>query len=229
MEIRKVWCFYEQSGTFKNVFKKEFGVDAYDLDILNDYGETDYVIDLFNETEKAYNNEPSIFDEITEDDLIVAFFPCTHFSHQNELIYSRKGYNFRTWSKEQVDNYIAERERERTYFFSVLNKFVDVVEKRKIKMLFENPYGRGRNWLLQQKRFEEPSLIIHNRRDYCDYYIKPTMFYFYNFKPSIFPKKVMKYTYHELMIQSEQSTRERSLMSKEFAYNFINQYILGIR
>lgn len=27
----------------------------------------------------------------------------------------------------------------------------------------------------------------------------------------------------------EQSTRERSLMSKEFAYNFINQYILGIR
>ena len=41
-------CLFEQSGTFKNEFKK-LGVEAYDYDILNDYGQTDYVIDLFNE------------------------------------------------------------------------------------------------------------------------------------------------------------------------------------
>lgn len=41
-------CLFEQSGTFKNEFKK-LGVEAYDYDILNDYGETDYIIDLFNE------------------------------------------------------------------------------------------------------------------------------------------------------------------------------------
>lgn len=39
-------CLFEQSGTFKNEFKK-LGIEAYDYDILNDYGETDYVIDLF--------------------------------------------------------------------------------------------------------------------------------------------------------------------------------------
>lgn len=48
MEIRTVHCLFEQSGTFKNEFKK-LGYPAYDYDILNNYGETDHVIDLFAE------------------------------------------------------------------------------------------------------------------------------------------------------------------------------------
>lgn len=44
----KVHCLFEQSGTFKNEFKK-LGYEAYDYDILNDYGETDYQIDLYKE------------------------------------------------------------------------------------------------------------------------------------------------------------------------------------
>lgn len=43
-------CLFEQSGTFKNEFKR-LGVDAYDYDILNNYGQTDYICDLFNEIE----------------------------------------------------------------------------------------------------------------------------------------------------------------------------------
>lgn len=46
-------CFFEQSGTFKNEFKK-LGYEAYDYDILDDFGETDYKIDLFKEIETAY-------------------------------------------------------------------------------------------------------------------------------------------------------------------------------
>ena len=49
-------CFFEQSGTFKNEFKK-LGYDAEDYDILNDFGETDHVIDLFAEIETAYERE----------------------------------------------------------------------------------------------------------------------------------------------------------------------------
>ena len=41
-------CFFEQSGVFKNEFKK-LGIAAYDYDIRNDFGETDFQIDLFNE------------------------------------------------------------------------------------------------------------------------------------------------------------------------------------
>jgi hypothetical protein len=45
-----VHCLFEQSGTFKNEFKK-LGIAAIDYDICNDYGETDIVIDLFKEIE----------------------------------------------------------------------------------------------------------------------------------------------------------------------------------
>lgn len=44
----KVHCLFEQSGTFKNEFKK-LGFEAFDYDIQNNFGETDYVIDLFAE------------------------------------------------------------------------------------------------------------------------------------------------------------------------------------
>lgn len=44
----KVHCLFEQSGTFKNEFRK-LGINAYDYDIKNEFNQTDYVIDLFKE------------------------------------------------------------------------------------------------------------------------------------------------------------------------------------
>lgn len=64
MEITgKVHCFFEQSGTFKNEFKK-LGIHAEDYDIQNNYGETDNVTDLFKAIEDAYEGNPSIFDRV---------------------------------------------------------------------------------------------------------------------------------------------------------------------
>ena len=51
----KVHCFFEQSGTFKNEFIK-LGIPAEDYDIQNNFGETDHVMDLFGEIDKAYDN-----------------------------------------------------------------------------------------------------------------------------------------------------------------------------
>lgn len=54
MEINgRVYCMFEQSGTFKNEFKK-LGYEAVDMDIQNNFNETDYVIDLFEEIDKSY-------------------------------------------------------------------------------------------------------------------------------------------------------------------------------
>nr|DAF43181.1 MAG TPA: hypothetical protein [Siphoviridae sp. ctLeh52] len=44
----KAHCLFEQSGTFKNAFKK-YGIDSYDYDIQDEFGETDHVIDLFQQ------------------------------------------------------------------------------------------------------------------------------------------------------------------------------------
>ena len=64
-----IHCMFEQSGTFKNEFKK-LGYESYDYDILNDFNQTDYIIDLFKEIENGYENKKSIFDSISQDDSI---------------------------------------------------------------------------------------------------------------------------------------------------------------
>lgn len=87
MEITgKVHCFFEQSGTFKNEFKK-LGYEAEDYDIQNNFGETDNVVDLFAEIESAYDGKPSIFDNISSEDLIMAFFPCINFCDAKTMIF----------------------------------------------------------------------------------------------------------------------------------------------
>lgn len=53
MNIKTAHCLFEQSGTFKNEFKK-LGVNAFDYDILNNFGQTDYQVDLFADIERAY-------------------------------------------------------------------------------------------------------------------------------------------------------------------------------
>ena len=54
------YCLFEQSGTFKNEFKK-LGYEAYDYDIKDEFGETDYICDLFVDIESAYEEKESIF------------------------------------------------------------------------------------------------------------------------------------------------------------------------
>ena len=72
MEIKgKVHCFFEQSGTFKNEFIK-LGITAEDYDIQNNFGQTDHVVDLFDNIEREYDKtrqdktrqDKTIFDTI---------------------------------------------------------------------------------------------------------------------------------------------------------------------
>ena len=100
MKINKVYCLFEQSGTFKNEFKK-LGIPAEDFDILDEFGETDHVVDLFSEIDKAYDGEPSLFDEIGETDLVFAFFPCTRFEARIPLDFRGERHGLENWTDEQ--------------------------------------------------------------------------------------------------------------------------------
>lgn len=44
---------FEQSGTFKNAFKKN-GIEAFDYDIQNEFEQMDFQIDIFGEIQKAF-------------------------------------------------------------------------------------------------------------------------------------------------------------------------------
>ena len=84
----KVHCFFEQSGTFKNEFKK-LGIDAEDYDIQNNFGETDHIMDLFSEIDSAYEGGiETVFDTISRDDLVIAFYPCIYFCAMSQVAFS---------------------------------------------------------------------------------------------------------------------------------------------
>lgn len=98
------YCMFEQSGTFKNEFKK-LGYEAIDLDIMNEFGATDRQLDLFQEIENGYDGKPSIFDSITTDDMIIAFFPCTRFEAYMPLLARAESNQLRNVSLEQKLEY----------------------------------------------------------------------------------------------------------------------------
>ena len=106
MEIKgKVHCFFEQSGTFKNEFIK-LGYQAEDYDIQNNFGQTDHVVDLFKNIEDAYDGKPSLFDDITQDDLVMAFFPCIYFCQASMSAFT---YTYNNYKKMDVRQKTYER------------------------------------------------------------------------------------------------------------------------
>ena len=95
MRIDKAHCLFEQSGTFKNAFRN-LGIKAYDYDIADDFGETDYTLDLFSEIEKAILT--GNFLDVGKNDLVFAFFPCTRFESRVPLLFRGEVTQQKNWS-----------------------------------------------------------------------------------------------------------------------------------
>ena len=176
-------CFFEQSGTFKNEFKK-LGYEAYDYDILNDFGETDYVVDLFKDIEDAYTHTHTrtVFDNVKEDDQIIAFFPCVRFENQIMLHFRGQVYQIKDKPMLEKMEYDMKLMDELRKMYLLVNKLFIVCIRRNIKLIVENPYSEEhflrRYWCLQ------PSVIDRDRRERGDYFKKPTQYWFVNREPS---------------------------------------------
>lgn len=133
-------CLFEQSGTFKNEFKK-LGYEAYDYDIQNEFGETDYVIDLFEEIRGAYDGKESIFDGITKDDLILAFFPCVRFENQIMLSFRGQARGMEKWTIKEKMIYDMKLLKELEQNYELVNKLFIVCIDKGLKLVMENPYS----------------------------------------------------------------------------------------
>lgn len=141
MEIKgKVHCFFEQSGTFKNEFIK-LGIPAEDYDIQNNFGQTDHTDDLFNAIEDAYDGKPSLFDNITKDDLILAFFPCIFFCAVSQMNMSWTATNYRKLTLKEKTDKILERSANREKFFGLAVKMLAVAKERGLRLIMENPWA----------------------------------------------------------------------------------------
>ena len=231
MEIKgKVHCLFEQSGVFKNEFKK-LGYEAFDYDIQNNFNQTDFVIDLFAEIEKGYEGKESIFDKITKDDLIIAFFPCTYFTGANNpcffLLQCRTYVNL---TLEQKINSMLERAKNREYFFEMIIKFVGICLKRELRIIIENPYSTTH--FLHNNFFKLPTLVDSDRTLRGDYFKKPTGYWFFNCENTIGysyqrDKEVKTIRNAKSSSKVGLCSEERSMISSDYARNFICDFILG--
>ena len=226
----KVHCFFEQSGTFKNEFIK-LGIPAEDYDIQNNFGQTDHVMDLFKAIGDAYDGKPSLFDAVTKDDLIIAFFPCIYFETIQMLDFalSRNG----TLNKPIKDRvkYAIDRLHKRTHLHELLYKLTYTLDDRGIRWILENP-ATTPNYLITGQNFPTPTIIEKNRSLRGDYFRKPTAYWFFGCTPttcaSIQPNHNIK-----IINKCERSHGdglcggERSMLSPDYARNFICDFILG--
>lgn len=234
MEIKgKVHCFFEQSGTFKNEFLK-LGIPAEDYDIQNNYNETDHVIDLFAEIQNAYDGKESIFDKISKDDLIMAFFPCVYFCDASMLYFQDYSLNLELQFKENKElryRNIVERSQKRQLYYEILWKLITVVMAKKIQLIIENPWNQNRDSYLQ-KNFLKPTLIDKNRRLRGDYYKKPTAYWFINIEATSGcsyqkNKEIKSIKKAKKSNQAGVCSEERSIISPDYARNWICDFILG--
>ena len=227
----KVHCFFEQSGTFKQEFIK-LGIPAEDYDIQNHFGQTDHMDDLFKAIEDAYDGKPSLFDNITPDDLIMAFFPCIEFCDAKTMIFRGVSIFQKNWSLEKKMTKNIEFARTREYFYETLLKMVAVVARKGLRMIIENPWNDSQATYLQNN-FIEPTVIDMNRARRGDYYVKPTAYWFigctntigYSYQVNPNPKIV--YKQHGETQVTGRCDEQRSLISPDYARNFICDFILG--
>src|SRR5574344_1761791 len=177
MEIKgTVHSFFEQSGTFKNEFNK-LGYEAEDYDIQNNFGETDHIVDLFKNIEDAYDGKPSLFDNISEDDLIMAFFHCIHFCDLSTMNLRLETMINNNISKEKAYSLLLKRHKERDMFFALLTKMFSLADIKNLRLIFENPYS-GNTYLKSILR--KPEVFDRNRMLRGDYMVKTTGYWFIN-------------------------------------------------
>ena len=230
MEIKGVaHCFFEQSGTFKNEFIK-LGIPAYDYDIQNNFGQTDYVMDLFAEIEKAYGGGASVFDSITCDDLIMAFFPCIYFDSMSQTAFSWGYRNYQKLCTKEKTDAILKRSENREYFFRVAVQMFAVCAMKNIRLIMENPWAM--QTFLKANFIMPPSLIDTDRNKRGDLFKKPTAYWFLNCSPT--NGTTLEQKCKPINVTSTSHKRgggicseKRSMISPDYARNFICDFILG--
>jgi hypothetical protein len=234
------------------------------MDIQNEYGQTDNVIDLFEEIDKAFNKYTcrteqnrteqnrteqnrteqnsvadysvecqgeNVFDSMTSDDLLIAFFPCIYFETIQILDFAlqRNGTTDRPlYSRIE---YTLDRLQKRTRLHELLYKLTAICDIKGLRLIIENPATKP-NYLISGQNYPPPTIIDNNRMERGDYFRKPTAYWFWNCKTE------SGFTYQndkeaKVITKCERSNGdglcggERSLMSPDYARNFICDFILG--
>ena len=181
----------------------------------------------------------SIFDEITQKDIIMAFFPCTRFENQVMLSFRGQMKSIMAWDMKDKIKYDMKLMDELHRNYLIVCKLFLVCLERGFKMIMENPYSEEH--FLRRYWCFPASVIDKDRRDNGDYFAKPTQYWFVGCEPKTnFLLDPVRYNHIEQkdaickLNASMYADRfgnvslktARSMIHPDYANRFIRKYIL---
>lgn len=180
-------------------------------------------------SKKHIGGGQSIFDKISPEDLILAFFPCTRFEAIIPLAFRGEQLQQKDWDDIKKLKYSMKLQEELTELYMLLSMMCIVCIQKGLRMMIENPYTQPHYlttyWCLK------PTIIDKDRRENGDYYKKPTQYWFIGFKPA--NNLVMEVMDHvdTKCIDREKGSGDdrkarRSLIHPQYASRFIRQFLI---
>ena len=160
----------------------------------------------------------------------MAFFPCIYFCANSQILMSWGAKNYRKKSTKEKTDEILKRSSNREYFYSLLVKMIAIADIRDLRMIVENPWSE--QTFLKANFILPPSMIDVDRTRRGDYFKKPTAYWFINCEPT-WGFSLQKDKKQKIIIDCKGSgkaglcSEERSMISPDYARNFINDFILG--
>ena len=174
----------------------------------------------------------SIFDKIGEDDIILAFFPCTRFECQITMNFRGEAFQQANWTDKQKLEYSMQLHNELHRNYRLISELALIAINRGLKLIIENPYTQPHYlttyWSLK------PKLIDGDRTRNGDYMKKPTQFFYVCCEPEnnilMEPIEFVELRTHERMKTNDDGISiqvKRSMIHPQYANRFIRQFILN--
>ena len=178
----------------------------------------------------GYEGKPSIFDDISQDDLIMSFFPCTRFESRIPLWFRGEAQQQKNWNLIQKLDYSMNLHDELHEFYLLFSKMFYIAETRGLQMIVENPYMQPH--YLTTYFCVRPTLIDKDRTERGDYYQKPTQYWFINRNPRqnlVF--EPLDYVETKVISRVKKNDgisvkTQRSMIHPQYANRFIREFIL---
>lgn len=158
----------------------------------------------------------------------MAFFPCIYFSCLSQMAMTWGCVNYRKKTVREATDLILERTKDREKFYTLAIKMLTVAQERGLRLIMENPWSL--QTYLKANFVLPPALIDHDRSLRGDHFKKETAYWYINCEPthgkSFQPAQRVK------VLDKKGATKgtcseERSMISPDYARNFICDFILG--
>lgn len=136
--------------------------------------------------------------------------------------------NYRKKTIREATELILERTKDREKFYTLAVKMLTIAKERGIRLIMENPWSM--QTYLKANFVLPPSLIDKDRSLRGDHFKKETAYWFINCEPTSgrsFQPKVRTRVLDKKGATKGVCSEERSMISPDYARNFICDFILG--